>query len=144
MQARTGESAFSQRWVLMLLLSSPLLVHSRIERLRTPGCDDPCYDDGHWLGSGIRRQTVPSISRPPTRARMPVLILQAKPSWAVHKAMNNVFVRLTGLRPNTVYHFVVQDKMNATSKRYTFRTAPDKLRESGCQLSLGAIAATIV
>ncbi len=46
------------------------------------------------------------------------------PSWAVRdKAMNNVFVRLEGLNPNTVYYFGVRDT-EGVSSRFSFKTAP--------------------
>lgn len=41
-----------------------------------------------------------------------------------HKSMDNRFVRLTGLLPNTNYYFVINDS-NSTSDRFWFRTAPD-------------------
>ncbi len=40
------------------------------------------------------------------------------------KGMNNHFVRLSNLKPNTVYYFVVSDS-EGNSKRYSFRTLPD-------------------
>lgn len=40
------------------------------------------------------------------------------------KDMNNCFVRLTGLKPNTFYYFIIKDS-NGTSKRMYFKTAPD-------------------
>lgn len=40
------------------------------------------------------------------------------------KGMNNHFVRLSGLKPNTVYYFVIKDS-EGTSKRMSFQTAPD-------------------
>jgi hypothetical protein len=39
------------------------------------------------------------------------------------KGMHNFFARLSGLRPNTVYYFVVRDS-EGTSLRYCFRTLP--------------------
>lgn len=39
------------------------------------------------------------------------------------KGMNNHFVRLSGLRPNTIYYFVIKDS-EGVSKRLSFRTAP--------------------
>jgi hypothetical protein len=39
--------------------------------------------------------------------------------------LNSKFVRLTNLRPNTVYYFLIKDS-NSTSKRLSFRTAPAK------------------
>ena len=44
------------------------------------------------------------------------------------KNMNNHFVRLTGLRSNTVYYFVIKDD-NSCSRVMSFRTAPDNDRE---------------
>lgn len=44
------------------------------------------------------------------------------------KGMNNHFVRLTGLIPNTVYYFVIKDS-DSVSKRMSFRTAPDSPNE---------------
>lgn len=41
------------------------------------------------------------------------------------KAMNNHFVRLRNLQPNTVYYFVVADS-DGVSARYSFQTAPDR------------------
>jgi len=45
-----------------------------------------------------------------------------------YKSMNNHFVRLTGLSPNTVYYFVIQDS-EGVSQRYSFKTAPDHMDE---------------
>ncbi|WP_179344964.1 fibronectin type III domain-containing protein [Winogradskyella ursingii] len=42
----------------------------------------------------------------------------------IYKGMNNQFVRLTGLTPNTNYYFVIADS-EGTSQRFWFRTAPD-------------------
>ena len=42
----------------------------------------------------------------------------------IAKGMNNQFVRLEGLAPNTVYYFVIKDS-EGTSKRYSFKTAPN-------------------
>ncbi len=42
--------------------------------------------------------------------------------WA--KGMHNHFVRLTGLQPNTVYYFVIEDSEGVSPRMY-FRTAPD-------------------
>ncbi|UZO80321.1 fibronectin type III domain-containing protein [Aquimarina sp. ERC-38] len=39
-----------------------------------------------------------------------------------YKGMNNRFVRLTGLRPNTAYYFVIRDN-DSTSDRFWFKTA---------------------
>ena len=41
-----------------------------------------------------------------------------------YKDMNNHFVRLKGLLPNTNYYFVIKDS-EGTSKRYWFKTCPD-------------------
>ncbi len=40
------------------------------------------------------------------------------------KTMNNHFVRLTGLQPNTVYYFIIADT-EGSSRQYSFRTAPN-------------------
>lgn len=41
------------------------------------------------------------------------------------KGMNNHFVRLQNLQPNTVYYFLIADS-DGNSKRYSFRTAADR------------------
>ncbi|HAP59069.1 MAG TPA: metallophosphoesterase, partial [Cytophagales bacterium] len=41
-----------------------------------------------------------------------------------HKGMNNHFVRLSGLTPNTAYYFVIRDSQG-TSQRFWFKTAPN-------------------
>ncbi|MFD0962635.1 fibronectin type III domain-containing protein [Pseudofulvibacter geojedonensis] len=41
-----------------------------------------------------------------------------------HKGMNNRFVRLSDLSPNTVYYFVIKDS-EGTSSRFWFKTAPN-------------------
>ncbi len=41
-----------------------------------------------------------------------------------YRGMNNMFVRLTGLTPNTAYYFVIHDS-EGTSNRFWFKTAPD-------------------
>lgn len=48
----------------------------------------------------------------------------ARPSYVVAaKGMNNHFVRLTGLKPNTVYYFIIKDS-EGVSRRFSFQTAP--------------------
>ncbi len=42
--------------------------------------------------------------------------------WA--KGMNNHFVRLINLEPNTVYHFIIKDS-EGVSQKMSFKTAPD-------------------
>ncbi|WP_299442936.1 fibronectin type III domain-containing protein [uncultured Aquimarina sp.] len=55
---------------------------------------------------------------------------QAPDKTVSYKGMNNTFVRLTGLQPNTAYYFVVRDSQG-TSERFWFKTAPaDKSRLS--------------
>ncbi|HMQ48717.1 MAG TPA: metallophosphoesterase family protein [Saprospiraceae bacterium] len=44
------------------------------------------------------------------------------------KGMNNHFARLENLKPNTVYFFVIKDS-EGTSKRMSFKTAPDNANE---------------
>lgn len=44
------------------------------------------------------------------------------------KGMNNHFVRLRGLKPNTTYYFVIKDS-DSVSKRMAFRTTPDNPAE---------------
>jgi len=59
--------------------------------------------------------------------------LSALPQKTAHfKGMHNHFVRLSNLKPNTVYYFVVIDS-DGTSKRYSFRTLPD---DSEARLSI--------
>lgn len=50
-------------------------------------------------------------------SRRPTHIVQAK-------GMNNHFVRLTDLRPNTIYYFVIKDS-EGSSNRMSFKTAPN-------------------
>ncbi|MCH2046300.1 MAG: metallophosphoesterase family protein [Saprospiraceae bacterium] len=53
----------------------------------------------------------------------------AYPQRTIHaKGMHNHYVRLNGLKPNTVYYFVVQDD-DGTSSRYWFQTLPDDHNE---------------
>ncbi len=40
------------------------------------------------------------------------------------KGMNNHFVRLTNLQPNTIYHFIIKDS-EGISRKMSFKTAPD-------------------
>lgn len=42
----------------------------------------------------------------------------------IAKGMNNQYVRLSGLQPNTVYYFVIKDS-EGVSRRMSFQTAPD-------------------
>ena len=44
------------------------------------------------------------------------------------KGMNNKYVRLKNLKPNTVYYFFIVDG-NDTSAKYSFKTAPDNSQE---------------
>jgi len=51
---------------------------------------------------------------------------QIHPQRTVHaKDMHNHFARLSRLRPNTVYYFVIKDS-DGISKRYSFKTLPDE------------------
>ncbi|BDS14749.1 purple acid phosphatase family protein [Aureispira anguillae] len=51
---------------------------------------------------------------------------QAYPKRTVHaKGMHNHFARLTKLRPNTIYFFVIKDS-EGVSKRFSFKTLPDE------------------
>lgn len=51
---------------------------------------------------------------------------QAYPQRTVHaKGMHNHFARLSKLRPNTVYYFVIKDS-DKVSKRFSFKTLPDE------------------
>ena len=60
-------------------------------------------------------------------------VFNQKPNkQVIAKGLNNHFVRLTNLQPNTKYYFVIKDS-ESTSKRYWFQTAPDNPNE---QLSL--------
>lgn len=45
-----------------------------------------------------------------------------------YKGMSNHFVRLAGLRPNTLYYFIIEDS-EGVSEVYSFKTAPDKSSE---------------
>lgn len=42
----------------------------------------------------------------------------------MYRSMKNHFARLTNLKPNTVYYFVIKDSED-TSERYWFKTAPE-------------------
>lgn len=42
-----------------------------------------------------------------------------------YRGMNNHFVRLNGLEPDTAYYFIIKDS-NSVSRRMWFRTAPDR------------------
>lgn len=56
-------------------------------------------------------------------------LYQKKPSKVIEaKGLNNHFVRLTNLQPNTKYYFIIKDS-NSKSKRYWFQTAPDNSSE---------------
>lgn len=59
--------------------------------------------------------------------RNPSLYSSRRQPDRVHrsKGMNNHFVRLTGLRPNTVYYFVIQDS-EGVSACFSFLTMPDR------------------
>lgn len=47
------------------------------------------------------------------------------PQRTIHaKSMNNHYARLSKLRPNTVYYFIIKDS-EGTSRRFSFRTLPD-------------------
>lgn len=45
-----------------------------------------------------------------------------------HKGMNNRFVRLSNLQPNTAYYFVIRDSQG-TSQRFWFKTCPNTASE---------------
>ncbi|PTM09129.1 MAG: hypothetical protein DA408_19110 [Bacteroidetes bacterium] len=111
--------------LLLLLLLLPLCAHARIERLRATWRSDPATTmvigwDQVSAGRPTLYYDVTDHGQNADAYRY-----QTPPSWAVRdKAMNNVFVRLENLQPNTVYYFVVKDT-EGVSKRYSFQTAPN-------------------
>jgi len=113
-------------WILfMVLLWSSNEVKASVERLRISWRDNPSTTMvvGWDQVSGGR----PAIYYDDVDHGQDWEAYQfsSPPSWAVRdKAMNNVFARLEGLKPNTVYYFVIKDT-EGTSKRYSFKTAPD-------------------
>ncbi|MGH1335663.1 MAG: fibronectin type III domain-containing protein [Aureispira sp.] len=51
---------------------------------------------------------------------------KAYPNRTIHaKEMHNHFARLSKLRPNTVYYFIIKDT-EGTSRRFSFKTLPDE------------------
>ena len=55
----------------------------------------------------------------------------------VSKGMNNHFVRLAGLQPNTIYYFVIQDS-EGVSRRFSFKTAPNTPTETTSLVGTGS------
>ncbi|MDP5171936.1 MAG: fibronectin type III domain-containing protein [Bacteroidia bacterium] len=63
--------------------------------------------------------------------------MQKKPDWVVeHMGMNNHFVRLRSLMPNTAYYFVIHDS-EGVSQRYWFKTLPNNSQQPLSILSGG-------
>ena len=115
----------SYLFLLILAMISPMITQAGIERIRASWRSDPA--------------TTMVIGWDQTSGGRPVFYYGDKdhgqnweayefltpPSWANRdKNMNNVFVRLEDLKPNTVYYFIIKDS-EGISKRYSFKTAPD-------------------
>ena len=113
-------------WILILFvfcLSEPAI--GRINRLRCMWRDDPATS--MVIAWDQRSGTEPALlydtedfGQVARSYRM-----RQRPDRSTNaKGMNTQFVRLTGLKPNTVYYFVILDS-EGLSKRFSFRTAPN-------------------
>lgn len=125
----TNQQVLPQTISLLLLYLAMVLIptegQARIERVRATWRTDPAttmvigWDQISGGRPAIFYDTEDhGTNREAYTSRQP-------PSWANQaKGMNNVFVRLEGLRPNTTYYFLITDT-EGTSQRYSFRTAPN-------------------
>ena len=113
-------------WILILFvfcLSEPAI--GRINRLRCMWRDDPAtsmviaWDQRSGAEPALLYDTE-DFGQVARSYRM-----RQRPDRSTNaKGMNTQFVRLTGLKPNTVYYFVILDS-EGLSKRFSFRTAPN-------------------
>ncbi|MFK7946230.1 MAG: fibronectin type III domain-containing protein [Saprospiraceae bacterium] len=76
------------------------------------GSNPTLYYDTYDNGTNVSNYTYQKISSKVVKA----------------KGLNNNFVRLTNLQPNTKYYFIIKDS-DSKSKRYWFQTAPDNSTE---------------
>lgn len=115
------------RNLLLLLLGNflPLLLSGATEKYRAMWRDDP--STSMVIGWNQRSGQSPVVyldvvdyGQEYSRYRFSKAPDQAITS----KGMNNHFVRLRGLQPNTVYYFVIRDS-EGISPRFSFKTAPD-------------------
>lgn len=120
-----SSSSFYCVIVLAVLMLSPELGFASIERLRTSWRDDPATTMVVGWDQVSGGKPVIYYGKTDYGKDVSQYEFNSPPSWAAKdKAMNNVFARLEGLEPNTVYYFVVQDT-EGVSNRYSFKTAPD-------------------
>lgn len=115
--------------LIVVLLSLPQFGFSRIDRLRATWRSNPATSMViGWDQVTGGRPTI-FYDTEDHGANIAAYRFQSPPSRAAReKSMNNVFVRLENLSPNTVYYFVVNDT-EGVSKRYSFKTAPDNPNE---------------
>jgi hypothetical protein len=113
----------------LLTLSWPGELAARIERVRASWRSDPSTTmviGWDQVSGGRPAIFYDLVDHGDNRA---AYAFRQPPSWANRThGMNNVFVRLEGLRPNTVYYFLITDT-EGSSRRYTFKTAPNNPQE---------------
>lgn len=118
------------RLVLCLcILVNTIVLEAKAARFRAMWRDDPatsmvigwdqisgiapmiCYDE---IDNGLRADAY-RLKRKPDQVTLA-------------RGLNNHFARLTGLKPNTTYYFVIRDS-EGISKKYSFRTMPNVASE---------------
>ncbi len=120
---------------LCLLLFWPSLAQARQDKFRLIVREDPAHQ--MTIGWDQRSGSNPVVyyGKVDQGRNYSLYPFQQSPDRTVSfKGMDNYFVRLSNLEPNTAYYFVVRDS-EGLSQRYWFKTLPD---HSGERLSIVA------
>jgi hypothetical protein len=122
----TLKERFMHRIIIVctfLLLGSQLF--ARTQRYRVMWREDPATTIAIGWDQKSGSNTVVYYDEVDRGQNMASYRMRKSPDLTVNaKGMNNTFVRLSGLKPATLYYFVIGDSDGA-SQRFSFRTAPN-------------------
>jgi hypothetical protein len=127
----------SRFFVCLFIWSTVLNLEAKTGRFRAMWRDDPATS--MVIGWDQMSGTLPMFhyDEIDNGAKVELYKFKRKPDY-VHAArsLNNHFVRLTGLKPNTTYYFILKDS-EGISRRYSFHTMPNVPSERLCIVSGG-------
>jgi hypothetical protein len=120
----------STRYILpFFLLFISVSSFASISRLRCMWRDDPATTMVVGWDQGSGQHAVLHYDENDGGVDPAMYRFQQPPDRTLYsKGMNNHFVRLQHLKPNTMYYFIVADS-DGCSQRYSFKTAPDNAYE---------------
>lgn len=112
-------------WLPLIVLVCSTALHARTARYRCMLRDEPATTMTIGWEQQSGANPVVYYGTQDMGAQSDRYPYQAYPSRTIHaKGMHNHFARLSKLKPNTVYYFVIHDS-EGTSQQFSFRTLPD-------------------